>query len=106
MGALASSCINASMLSPAEELPSLEEARALQAAEQEQLGHNPRGGLGAKVLVGGTLFQRALGRVAFGTNGGRGGGSTSVRSLHPDSSEKQAPMLPPCRAPPPRLTWQ
>lgn len=35
----------------AEELPSLEEARALQAAEQEQLGHNPRGGLGAKVLV-------------------------------------------------------
>lgn len=29
----------------------MEEARALQAVEQEELGHNPRGGMAAKVLV-------------------------------------------------------
>lgn len=34
---------------PAEELPTLEEARALQAVEQEELGHNPKGGMAAKV---------------------------------------------------------
>ena len=36
---------------PAEELPTIEEARALQAVEQEELGHNPKGGMAAKVLV-------------------------------------------------------
>lgn len=35
----------------AEELPTMEEARALQAVEQEELGHNPKGGMAAKVLV-------------------------------------------------------
>lgn len=36
----------------------MEEARALQAVEQEELGHNPKGGMAEKILVS-TLACRA-----------------------------------------------
>ena len=49
----------------AEELPSLEEAWDIKEAEQQQLGHNPRGGLASKALVCSLSIARSVERSVW-----------------------------------------